>query len=381
MYLLQRLIGVGIYVVCAVAMYLLIPRIKGIKGTLNLYIIVLGIMGFCYVPMQGADLSRTYATMYLYANMSVSEIWNAMLKNSSPMVILYYHLIGRLGDDRLLPCITAIITFGFLFGIVKSCYRKYEIRKSTVAVSIFFFMSRGLLMATISNIRTMLAISLIAYSIYKILGEHQSIMKYIALLVIGSLLHTTGLAATLIFFAYYIFIGSKSRNRILSLCESILLLIGIVVFGKPYFLNAADKGLKYLSYAQMGTGYFYIWEMVLSLIVILFIILVFLKYYRRNCSKLEAEESTETIIYTNFMGFILLLSLLDFVALFIEFNIGLRLNYLLKSLTMPFFIFLLNSNDYSKQNKSKLYNCVLIVSAFLLFIACARGDLCSLKFR
>ena len=381
MYLGQRLIGVGVYAFCAIITYFFIPRIKGIRTNLNVYICLLGLMGFFYVPMSGADLSRAYATMHLYGNMSMREVWNVMLSHGSPTSVLYYHIIGRLGNDRLLPCITAVLTYGFIFSIIKSYYKNNEIEKKLVAISLLFFMSRGLLIATISNIRTMLALSLIAYSIYKVLYEKEDIVKYIVLMIVGALLHNVGLAAVLLFFVYYIIKGTKYRNRLLTLVESLVLVVGIFAYGKTYILSAINKGKNYLGYSQSNTGYFYIWEMVLSLIVILYTFIIIFCYYRNHCKVFySSEEIEEKEGYSTFVGFVLALSIFSFVSIFIEFNLGQRLSYLLSILDIPLFMMILNSNRYSYQERAKIYNWLLFGSFLLMAIACTRGDLCSLKF-
>ena len=63
MYLIPRLIGVGIYALLLIIVYYLIPRTKRWSIPLNIYTIALALMGFFYVPMDGSDLTRIYSYM------------------------------------------------------------------------------------------------------------------------------------------------------------------------------------------------------------------------------------------------------------------------------------------------------------------------------
>ena len=84
--------------------------------------------------------------------------------------------------------------------------------------------------------------------------------------------------------------------------------------------------------------------------------------------------------YSAFVGFMLFLTLIDLVAILIEFNIGWRLSWLIAILDMPLLLLILVSKRYPDTFKYRLRNLIKIVSFVLLFIACVRGDLCSLKF-
>ena len=362
MYLIPRIIGVGIYALLLIIVYYLIPRTKRWSIPLNIYTIALALMGFFYVPMSGSDLTRIYPVVHLYAEyvLNEQESWAAIMASGTPVAALYYHVVGNLGDDRWLPFINAFLTLGLCFTL---------------------FMSRGLLMMTIANIRTMLSMAIIALCIYKELVEHKSFIKYFPLLIIAALIHTAGIAAVMIFIVYYVLKGRKGRNRLFSSVGVIVLAVVAYTYGRVYIQVAIEKGIDYLSYSQASIGYFYIWEFVLSLTII-FITLYILSVYYLKINRVSGLDvyKKEKEDYRAFMGFMLFLTLIVLVAILIEFNIGLRLSWLIAILDMPLLLMIFISQRCPDAFKHKLRRLIKIVSFGLLFIACTRGDLCSLKF-
>lgn len=383
MYLIPRIVGVGTYALLLIIVYYLIPRTKRWSIPLNIYTIALALMGFFYVPMGGSDLTRIYPVVHLYAEyvLNEQESWTAIMASGTPVTALYYHVVGNLGDDRWLPFINAFLTFGLCFTLLKSIYERKIISKKDIALVLLFFMSRGLLMMTIANIRTMLSMAIIALCIYKELVEYKSFIKYFPLLIIAALIHTAGMAAVMIFIVYYVLKGRKGRNRLFSSVGVIVLAIVAYAYGRVYIQVAIEKGADYLSYSQASIGYFYIWEFVLSLIV-LFITLYILSVYYLKINRVSGLDvhKKEKEDYRAFMGFMLFLTLIVLVAILIEFNIGLRLSWLIAILDMPLLLMIFISQRCPDTFKHKLRRLIKIVSFGLLFIACTRGDLCSLKF-
>ena len=378
MYRFDRLIGVGTYFILVIFFYEAIIRVKGFKIHLNLYCLALAMMGFFYVPLSGSDLGRIISAMHAYTKMSWNEIFNSMLTSSSPVGIVYYKLVGSLGDDRLLPFFSAIITYSLCFGILKVFYKKHDTYKSYIALSMLAFMSRGLLMMTIANIRSMLSLALIGYCIYMIMIENKSFVKYMILIVVGALIHNIGMLAMLLFFAYVLIRGTSERNKLLTLVEGIGFIGILFVYGRSYLLSAAEKGIDYLSYSRSSTGYFYLWEMLLSILSIVLVLIVIRMFIRKKNTIADAVERTR---YLKFVYFVACLAIVSFVLLFIEFNAGLRLSWLVSILEMPTIMLTFSKVDISGREYGNLYRVILLLSLVMLFIACARGDLCSLKFR
>ena len=170
MYIVGRLLSLIIYAIILVAVCFIITNSqnkKKINCVLNLYIIILGIMGYFFIPHTGADLYRLLNTMKYYSNGDWSDIKYRILESSTPGTGLYFCLVGNLNNDHLLPAISAIITFSFCFYILKSESDDPDTKPVYIALALFVFMSRGLMMQIISNIRTIMALSISAFCVYK----------------------------------------------------------------------------------------------------------------------------------------------------------------------------------------------------------------------
>ena len=70
---------------------------------------------------------------------------------------------------------------------------------------------------------------------------------------------------------------------------------------------------------------------------------------------------------------------MDVVAGFVEFNFFQRTNWFLTILMIPLIVQLLRVSNYSNSNRV-IRNNLVFMSLIMLVVACARGDLCSLKF-
>ena len=156
MYLFERLISVSIYTSFIFIFYILITRIKtkDIKYVLIAYWIIIGIMAFCYKPMESSDLSRLTPIMNGYSNMEFSELLDYINEKrlSTPLEPIYYYIIGKLGNESWLPCITALIVYGLLFNIAYDYFKKNKVTKKNLAIGLLLFMSRGLFHIIIGNI-------------------------------------------------------------------------------------------------------------------------------------------------------------------------------------------------------------------------------------
>lgn len=152
------------------------------------------------------------------------------------------------------------------------------------------------------------------------------------------------MAAVMVFIVYYVLKGNKGRNRLFTTLGVLIFVVVSYVYGRNYIHLAIDKGGDYLAYSQASTGYFYIWEFVLSLIVIFVTLFILLVYYLKINRKLGLEEyKKEREEYGAFRGFMLFFTLIDLVAIWIEFNIGWRLSWLIAILDMPLLLLILVS--------------------------------------
>ncbi len=377
MYLTERLIALSIYCIILFGFCLSITKIKYTRTQLFLYVVILATMGYLYVPDSGSDLSRIVPLLPSYARMSWQEFLLNIQHYSTPMAGVYYHFIGKLNNSaHWLPAINAFITFSMCFTVLYKSSKKYLLSKGLLSLLLFFFMSRGLLVMTIANIRTMLALSILGYCIYKEMLEGTSILKHLPLLIVASLFHATAVAALLIYLTFVICYNLKSSKTLLTWIQNGLALLVLGGSGGLYLHRAIMKGVNYVGRSQMGTGYFYIWEMVLSIFVLLLTLYVIMLF----CTQKPWFQRVLTLGEKRFLWFMSCFAGFNLLSFIVEFNIGLRLSWLVTILDMPLFAMIFANKTLSHTRFIRIKYTIFIVSLFILVLACARGHLCSLKF-
>ena len=251
MYLIERLIALFIYVFILGVICFLIGKVsrKYIGVILGVYLLLLSIMSFFYVPPMGADLYRLVPIMHFWASLSFSELLEAMVHSATPINLLYMFLIGKTKIDGLLPAITALLFYGNVFYIFKKSVIRYKISPFDASLVLFFFMSLGVLIEVISGIRTMLGFSFIAVCVYREMVEGKPIFKNLLLYVLASLLHPAVLVLTIIRFSYFMLEKNKNNYQWFSKASFMIILsVILVVFGKNYLLATVEKAKMYFLY-------------------------------------------------------------------------------------------------------------------------------------
>ncbi|MDN4605924.1 EpsG family protein [Sporosarcina highlanderae] len=372
MYLTERLIALFTYVIVLWLICFLIYKLgnRYIGKILFIYTIILSTMSFFFVPAPGADLYRLIPIMHIWGSLSFSELFKEMLNSTTPINLLYMHLIGKTKIDGLLPAITALIFYNNVFYILKRSVIRYKLPSSDAALVLFFFMSLGVMIEVISGIRTMLGFSIIAVCVYKEMLEGKSIFKNVIWYVLASLLHPAVLMLTLIRLSYLFFEKSKNQyQRFLKVLFAIFAVAIIYTFGREYVLASIEKAENYILYGTFS----YIWEYIIGGISLLFIIYLISLVSRSIKMEGDTDNVRKLLIFCKYIAVILFVSS-------IEYNTFHRLVIFLSVIAIPLLIYVLKSSRYKRIAKINLRQFVFILSCIILFIACARGNLTSLKF-
>lgn len=382
MYLFERLISLLIYVLCLflICYAILHTKKKDNHRLLKIYTLMLAVMGYCFVPHTGADLSRLLITMHYYAEMTWTNLLDAISVSSTPGVGLYFFVIGKFGNDHLLPCISAFITFSLCFSSLKRQIDEKDVKSRYIATALLLFMSRGLMMQIISNIRTIMALAICAWCIYQEFYLHARWRKLIIPYIIAASLHVMGQA--MLIYRLIFMIVEKANNPTQKIVRIITAVVGgglIWIFGNSYITAFLTKAEDYYGYAKQGTGFSYVWEGILCIFT-LSVVLYMIVTYRRIKPIVAQENSDEGINETaHLVSYMIPLAVIDIFAGFIEFNFFLRINWYLTILMIPLCVQLLKVADFTGKEKVLRHN--IVITAFvILLLACARGDLCSLKF-
>lgn len=375
MYILERLIGVTTYTVALVTICFFVSKSshRNIGKVLFLYKVLLAFMAYFYVPSVTADLYRLTQTMNYLNILDSTGLKKFILSSTTPISYLYMAIIGKFGNDNLLPAITAYIYYTNIFYVFNKYVSKNKISPYTCAVVLFFFMSSGQFLGIISGIRNHLAFSIIAVCVYREMVEKKSFITDIPLYIIAALMHNAALALVLIRFGYLIFQKSdKIYNKVLYSIFLVILIILSVKYG-TYYLNAMmEKAKAFLS------GYIYIdkWMYLISLTQLLTII--FMKFKMKKISNYTNGDINLKDIY-NFSKLICFICIIFFV----EYSIFTRFISFLTIVSIPWILQGCDSKTMKVTNGKKYFGVrvnLLFVSSCILLLACIRGSLSGLKF-
>lgn len=382
MYLIPRLIGVTTYTLLLIICCFLIRRTNaGTKNVLILYTIAIFTIGFFYVPNPEADLARLFPIMRYYSNYTINQIWETMKKYSTPGEPLYYYLISKLGNESLLPAITGFITYGLCFNVLNKCSKRVEASCYDISLALYVFMSRGLLIHVISGIRNELAFAIIFWCVYRELLEEKKITEHIPLYIIAASLHTMG-QVLLLYRLLFLFVEKNDSKPLSKKWKVIIAIVSIAmvyVIGRGYIEGISRKAINYYTRAVLGTGYSYIWERLLSVIALFMTVYLIITIRRIIRFNEELIDHNLRVGIRNLIIYTSPIVIMDSIVFFFEFNFFHRTSNFLTMLDIPLSILALKLTGLYGEKK-RICQTLFIISTIMLFMACARGNLCSLKF-
>ena len=357
MYVVERLAGQIIYCLCLFIIFIKIynGNYKSLKKTLNIYIVLLAIMGFLFVPSESSDLYSIIPIVKSYGNKSLSYIFtNSVIQSSTPLSVLYYYIFGKIGIMSLLPCITSIIVYNNIFYIIRDYSEKNKISNKAIALTLLFLMSSGFFIDVISNIRTLFAYSLLSRTVYDELHNGKKIIKSLPCYIAAILIHSSIVGILLLRFLYYFLF--ENNNKIYKKIFYCMLMAILYVFISKYIISSFAQ---FEHYVHKENGYFYIWEFI-KIIIMIFGMSIILHRIKDKKTK-----------YFN----IIIIIFTIIIMCFGEFNIFLRFNYFNILIMIPLLLDYFNPL-YLSGKKSIIF----VISIIMLLISCTRGHLSSLKF-
>ena len=383
MFILERLIGVGIYalLLLLVCLSLVGKSHKKIKRILFLYTVTLSILAFFYVPYETADLYRIYEYIDSFSKLSFSELCDTHLKNPNIGLIgVVYWGLGKLGIPQLLPVFVTFISFRCIFYIVNACAQENKITGKNVALTVAFYMSLGTYMFTVGGSRCFLGIALFSFCFYRENVEAKFNLLHVPLYVIAAMLHT--FSAVLIALRFLVSVLDFRTTALRKILYLLLLGGGTIVvvryFGE-YLAQIEEKAQGYLE----GNIYSYIWGYVIDIFAVFGILLILLEC--RKLPKIAIQKCKGWMLYLTFC-------LIVAVAFCYEYSIFTRtILHISPIICLPLLMVTLQvSDDKKRMNISPIlsfldirftYKTVICtLSLLLLLLSCARGDICSLKF-
>lgn len=374
MFLIERLIGVSIYSYILIMICLLIAftNIK-CKNILRLYLLLLGGMGFYYLPYITADLYRIYETMEWYATYNFAEFYDTLVVTSSvPSSRILFWMVGKTGVMELLPLISAIISYSLIFYTLEKSRIKFEISRQNFAIALFFLMSGSIYISVIGGIRMMLALSIIFFCFYReAVEKKQNFLLHIPLYVIAVFMHDMALIVLAIRILASVFDKRKSpAKKLFILLGIVAMFLAAVVLFRYKLESVFEKSANYLT----DSGYYDVWEYLMGGIYIIFFLFLFIKF------KPFKEQYLELNSYHIAAG---IGSLFAIICCY-DFSIFYRcIGHVVPILIMPTLMIVLEKNGEKTTGRFKVVSTqcvVLLFSLALLFIGGTRGSLSALKF-
>lgn len=362
MFITERLCGVFLYIVVLLffCYMLFVEKRNHYFRILFAYCIVLAIMAYFFIPISDSDISRWAPIIDQWTRLPLNEMAKYSFQMSStPLAYLYMYALGRLGGYKLVMAITALLTYGNVFYILGHYAASKKIPGIDVAITLFFYMAGGIFIDVISDVRYMIAFSFLALSIYREnFCKQKKIISFIFYLV-AALFHLTAWAVILIRIIGLVLNRAVSmRNRIISIL--VIVIVTVIVYSRisGYLLSAYNKLESYLTIQH----YSYIWEFIISLLIICTLLIVLRKSSYHRYIKREYLELYKLFLFFSIISII-------------EFNMFHRMTALDAIISMPVILeYLSHSNTIIRKRN------LVIISLFVLLVACSRGHLCSYKF-
>ena len=360
----ERVAGVGVYTLFLVGAYLLLMNAntaKRVNFVFNIYLIVLCVMAFFYVPGRNADLWRIWSNGKSWVKMDFYTFFTTnVVKSANPAANLFIYICSATGIDGVLPMTCALIYYGNAFYIFKNLYNRHQYSARSLALSLFFLMATGNFLVIISNVRTFTAMSILARCFYDEAMNGKSPSRHAVWYLIAALIHGVVLIACGLRFAWLMFarannVQKKTRNVVIA----IVTFGGAYLFGKDYIDAAMYKATGYLN----GEVYSYIWSYFISGILA---VVVF-------CTCIGSHQNT-SIELRNIRGYTVIIMSIACIFAF-EYSIFHRLSLFASLLVIPY---LAKRIDSAKKKNFEIF--VFLCSLAMLAISVTRGDLSGYKF-
>lgn len=378
MFIFERLFGVGLFTIMLVATCLIQARYSNKKLFIYIYYFTLLAMAYFYVPHEGADLTRNTLAMKAYARLPLRDLLDTIKQSATPVAILFYHIVGKFQNDHVLPFTAALITLGLNFKLVQNSRDDFKANCRVIAITLFIFMARGLFLQSISNIRTIMSLSIASLAVYNEFVRGKGFIRNLILYLIAATIHAMGVV---IFFyrILYLFIirGENVKNMIRRTVIGIVLLWSTLIIGQRYINALTRKSINYYTSARAGEGYTYFWEGLLSAISLLLVFYIIV--IDRKNEKIISKENKSGFDIKYLISFIMPLIIIDLISIVIEFNFYQRMSWFVHIASIPIYVKVLtdtNGTEYCFKTETNF----IIISTIMLVLACVRGDLCSLKF-
>ena len=366
--IIERIVGIGTYLLLLFIAYNEIKKVKKIKQLnriLNVYLVFLFLLGFFFIPDPSKDLYRWLNLSQNWEMLSVKDFFEKVaMQSGTPVSYFYIYLCRKSGIDGLLPGMCSLVFHYNVFKILKITYKSEEYTGREIATSLLFFMCMGRMLEAISGVRSMVAISILASCYVSELIGGKIEIKNIFFGIIAALIHPLALALFIMRYVFVVFQkSSKLIFRLFSLVVSTVLLYVLYRYGQLYLTGMFTKAESYLS----GGHYVYTWEYIIAGIMWVICFFIIKKAYA--IKRTEGIGNLHDLLL--FTTYLLIIS----AVLVIQYSMFHRLVTFNSMMILPVVAYVVKNCGYSRYYFRLKYALWAV-----MLLAAARGDLCGYMF-
>ncbi len=364
MFLTARVFGILTYtIVMALALWgVRYLPLRQTKYVLWGYLFALCTISFLYLPYISTDIARLQPYADNIAKMPLNDFFYLLTNAKSGLFTLIYF---RLFHACLMP-VTCFIVIGTMFYMLYQSSKLLQVTRSIIMLGLLWLMTNDFFLTAITNIRSYVVVSFVAFCIYRETFQHKFSPLNILLYLCAIEMHAMGIV--LVAFRVLVYLFSSGKFTIWKMVLIPLLLAGLVL-GFPlyheFLLGSADKFESYYT----SNPYNYIWERVLFIIQTILQLYILAKAYLWQLFKNPLFTPYKTAVTLGVIVLVICHLHVTFMQRWIVFSTLLELPVLIRLLQIE------------QQNHKHQIRQVLITFCFVTFaLVCTRGNLCALKF-
>lgn len=373
MFLIERIVSLLTYALALFVAYTLLSKVvrNQWRVILPLYLIVLCIFAFNYKPYITADLYRLRQYITYWTEKSLPDLISYALRQNVPAWVFYSYFLNKLGNINWLQTITCLWCFGNVFYIISHEIERNKLKGKSRSLPLLYVMAVGAFyLQTISGIRSMLGLSIIAFCFYRETIENKSLLSHMLLYLFAALLHSSAMPLVVARFVFLIIqYKSVSKKILLS-----VLVLGLGMFSIYYLRDYINEALNVgQSYLFGEREYTYIWEIVIGLAETVSTCYVLHQFRVRYAGAKEMDA------YNSMRIFCVVWTVISIVALPFSYAIFRRYTMFCTLISVPLLAKVLQYEEEAEE-KSKFFTWVWALSMIVFIISGVRGDLCGYKF-
>ena len=305
---IERGCGVALYAVVLFYVYYALKNAENhtaVKRVLNIYILILSVMAFFYIPYKSADLYRWFEITERWKDLSFAEFFKVrMVGNTTALADLMMYLCTKTGLKGFLPAFCSFVFFSNSFYILKDQSKKHGASSENLACALFVLMCTTCFLEVISGVRCFVALSILARCFYDELYNEKPILKNIVFEIVACLIHSMAVVVFGLRLLFFIFQKSGSfSKKAFNICSCGVVIFFIMKYGQENIDRALAKANSYVSGAQIISTY--IWGYIIGVIILLQIVLC-LHAYKHN-----EKQGIKNMLSFNLLLFVIELAFVD----------------------------------------------------------------------